>query len=212
MTPTLRHATVLWNFLGAGRQHNDCELIVVCGSYDLRVCDYACQLLKKGVAPHLLFTGNTGNWTKHLWERTEADIFAQRAMIQGVSPDQFTLESRATNFAENIAFARELFPDVRRATFLTKPNSIRRVALTLPVQWPGLEAWVDAPSFGFPGEVSNLIGVLGLIDEMVGDIHRIMVYPSLGFQAEQVIPEEVEAAWCYLIEQGFDHHLIKGRH
>ncbi|MDL5599474.1 YdcF family protein [Bacillus subtilis] len=212
MTPTLRHATVLWNFLGAGRQHSDCELIVVCGSYDLRVCDYACQLLKKGVAPHLLFTGNTGNWTKHLWERTEADIFAQRAMIQGVSPDQFTLESRATNFAENIAFARELFPDVRRATFLTKPNSIRRVALTLPVQWPGLVAWVDAPAFGFPGEVSNLIGVLGLIDEMVGDIHRIMVYPSLGFQAEQVIPEEVEAAWRYLIEQGFDHHLIKGRH
>ncbi|MCX2542666.1 YdcF family protein [Pseudomonas sp. COW5] len=212
MTPTLRHATVLWNFLRAGRQHSECELIVVCGSYDLRVCDYACQLLKKGVAPHLLFTGNTGNWTKHLWERTEADIFAQRAMIQGVSPDQFTLESRATNFAENIAFARELFPDVRRATFLTKPNSIRRVALTLPVQWPGLEAWVDAPSFGFPGEVSNLIGVLGLIDEMVGDIHRIMVYPSLGFQAEQVIPEDVEVAWRCLIEQGFDHHLIKGRH
>lgn len=212
MTPTLRHATVLWNFLGAGRQHSECELIVVCGSYDLRVCDYACQLLKKGVAPHLLFTGNTGNWTKHLWERTEADIFAQRAMVQGVSPDQFTLESRATNFAENIAFARALFPQVRRATFLTKPNSIRRVSLTLPVQWPGLEAWVDAPSFGFPGEVSNLIGVLGLIDEMVGDIHRIMVYPSLGFQVEQVIPEEVEVAWRYLIEQGFDHHLIKGRH
>src|ERR1700739_1914048 len=106
MTPTLRHATVLWNFLGGGRQHSDCELIVVCGSYDLRVCDYACQLLKDGVAPHLLFTGNTGNWTRHLWERTEADIFAQRALAQGVTAQQFTLETRATNFAENIAFAR----------------------------------------------------------------------------------------------------------
>nr|WP_242487752.1 ElyC/SanA/YdcF family protein [Pseudomonas sp. TH31] len=146
-----------------------------------------------------------------MWERTEADIFAQRAMALGVSADQFTLESRATNFAENIAFARALFPYVRRATFLTKPNSIRRVALTLPVQWPGIEACVDAPSFSFPGEVSNLIGVLGLIDEMVGDVHRIMVYPSLGFQAEQVIPEDVQLAWRYLVEQGFDHHLIKGR-
>lgn len=47
MTPTLQHATVLWDFLGAGRQHQACELIVVCGSYDLRVCDYACELLKK---------------------------------------------------------------------------------------------------------------------------------------------------------------------
>lgn len=211
MTPTLQHATVLWDFLGAGRQHQACELIVVCGSYDLRVCDYACELLKNGVAPHLLFTGNTGNWTKHLWERTEADIFAQRALALGVTADQFTLEPRATNFAENIAFAKALFPQVHRATFLTKPNSIRRVALTLPVQWPELEACVDAPSFAFPGGISNLIGVLGLIDEMVGDVHRIMVYPALGFQAEQVIPDEVQVAWRYLVEQGFDHHLIKGR-
>jgi uncharacterized SAM-binding protein YcdF (DUF218 family) len=212
MTQTLQHARVLWDFLGAGRTHKRCELIVVCGSYDLRVCDYACELLSKGIAEHLLFTGHTGNWTKHLWDRSEADIFAQRAMALGVRPDQFTLESRATNFAENIAFAKALFPDVRRATFLTKPNSIRRVALTLPVQWPEVEAWVDAPSFSFPDEISNLIGVLGVIDEMVGDVHRIMVYPSLGFQAPQVIPEAVEAAWRYLIEQGFDHHLIKGRH
>lgn len=51
MTLTLQHASVLWKFLGAGRQHSACELIVVCGSYDLRVCDYACQLLKDGVAP-----------------------------------------------------------------------------------------------------------------------------------------------------------------
>lgn len=211
MTLTLQHASVLWQFLGAGRQHSACEVIVVCGSYDLRVCDYACQLLKDGVAPHLLFTGNTGNWTKHLWARTEADIFAQRALAQGVTAAQFTLETRATNFAENIAFARALFPDVRRATFLTKPNSIRRVALTLPVQWPDLEAWVDAPSFRFPDDVSNLIGVLGLIDEMVGDVHRIMVYPALGFQVEQAIPDEVQVAWRYLVEQGFDHHLIKGR-
>ncbi|MEB0044139.1 MULTISPECIES: YdcF family protein [unclassified Pseudomonas] len=211
MTPTLQHATVLWEFLGSGRMHRSCELIVVCGSYDLRVCDYACELLKQGVAPHLLFTGNTGNWTRHLWQRTEADVFAQRALALGVSADQFTLESRATNFAENIAYARTLFPDVQRATFLTKPNAIRRVALTLPIQWPGLDACVDSPSFEFPGQVSNLIGVLGLIDEMVGDVHRIMVYPSLGFQVEQAIPDEVLGAWRYLIEQGFDHHLIKGK-
>jgi uncharacterized SAM-binding protein YcdF (DUF218 family) len=211
MTLTLQHASVLWTFLAAGRRHQPCELIVVCGSYDLRVCDYACQLLKAGVAPHLLFTGNTGNWTRHLWTRSEADIFAEHAMAQGVTADQFSLETRATNFAENIALARQMFPDVRSATFLTKPNSIRRVALTLPVQWPGLQAWVDAPAFDFPAEVSPLVGVLGVIDEMVGDVHRIMVYPALGFQVEQAIPDEVQVAWRYLVEQGFDHHLIKGR-
>ncbi|WP_263140339.1 YdcF family protein [Pseudomonas sp. RIT-PI-AD] len=209
MTPTLRHAAVLWDFLSAGRRHAACELIVVCGSYDLRVCDYACELLGKGVAPHLLFTGNTGNWTRHLWEEAEADVFARRALALGIRPEQFSLEARATNFAENIAFAKAMFPRVKRATFLTKPNSIRRVALTLPIQWPGLEAYVDAPDYGFPEQISNQVGVLGVIDEMVGDVQRIKLYPQRGFQVKQAIPEEVEAAWEYLVEQGFDHHLIK---
>lgn len=209
MTPTLQHATVLWDFLCAGRQHAPCDLIVVCGSYDLRVCDYACELLGKGVAQHLLFTGNTGNWTRHLWEGTEAQLFAQRALTLGVRPEQFSLEPRATNFAENIAYARAMFPQVTRATFLTKPNSIRRVMLTLPIQWPGLEAWVDAPAYSFPEQISNQVGILGVIDEMVGDIQRIMLYPQQGFQVEQPLPPAVEMAWEYLVKQGFDHHLIK---
>lgn len=209
MTPTLKSAIVLWDFLSANRGHQGCELIVVCGSYDLRVCDYACELLAKGVAEHLLFTGNTGNWTKHLWEITEADMFAQRALEIGVRPEQFSLEDKATNFAENIALAKAMFPQVKRATFLTKPNSILRVVSTLPIQWPGLEAWVDAPNYRFPEDISNLIGVLGVIDEMVGDLQRIMFYPQKGFQIEQIIPKEVVQAWEYLIKQGFNHHLIK---
>ncbi|MCS4510196.1 YdcF family protein [Xylophilus ampelinus] len=209
MTPTLHHATILWDFLSAGRQHAACELIVVCGSYDLRVCDYACELLNKGIAPHLLFTGNTGRWTRDLWEGTEADIFAQRALARGVRPAQFSLETQATNFAENIAFSRAMFPEVRRVTFLTKPNSIRRVALTVPVQWPGLEAYVDAPDYGFPDQISDQVGVLGVIDELVGDLHRVKIYPEMGFQVEQAVSDDVERSWNYLIEQGFDRHLVQ---
>ncbi|AZF48306.1 YdcF family protein [Pseudomonas sp. R2-7-07] len=208
MTSTLKYAAILWEFLSEGRQHENCDLLVVCGSYDLRVCDYACELLRKGVAGHLLFTGNTGNWTRHLWDKTEAEIFAQRALDLGVLHEQFSLEKRATNFAENIAFTKEMFPQIKSATFLTKPNSIRRVRLTLPIQWAGLDAWVDAPRYCFPEQVSNQVGVLGLIDEMVGDIQRIMLYPKKGFQIEEELPKKVLAAWKYLIEQGFKNHLI----
>ncbi|AZF16620.1 YdcF family protein [Pseudomonas sp. R3-18-08] len=208
MTSTLKYAAILWEFLSEGSQHENCDLLVVCGSYDLRVCDYACELLRKGVAGHLLFTGNTGNWTRHLWDKTEAEIFAQRALDLGVLHEQFSLEKRATNFAENIAFTKEMFPQIKSATFLTKPNSIRRVRLTLPIQWAGLDAWVDAPRYCFPEQVSNQVGVLGLIDEMVGDIQRIMLYPKKGFQIEEELPKKVLAAWKYLIEQGFKNHLI----
>lgn len=35
MSPTLQDARLLWDFLGQGRCHVPCELLVVCGSYDL---------------------------------------------------------------------------------------------------------------------------------------------------------------------------------
>ena len=90
--------------------------------YDLRVCDHACELLERGLAERLLFTGNTGHWTRHLWVEPEAELFARHARARGVSDSLIVIEPRATNFAENIAFARELFPDLRRATSSPSPT------------------------------------------------------------------------------------------
>ena len=208
MTPVLSNAEVLWNFLCEGRRSRPSDLLVVCGSYDLRVCDYACELVKLGLAPCILITGGTGNWTKHLWDRTEAAVFADRARSQGLADDQMLLEDTARNFAENIAFARAMRPAAKHVTFITKPNSVRRVYQTLPIQWPEIEALVDAPSFSFPWGVSNCIGVFGLIEEMVGDVHRLLVYPDLGFQAPLPVPEDVLVSWRFLIAEGFNRHLL----
>lgn len=209
MTATMRDAARLWQFL-CGERHAlaGSQLIIVCGSYDLRVCDHACGLLQRGIAPRLLITGGHGNWTRHLWAQSEASVFADRARQHGVSDAQLLLEPHAGNFAENIAFARQLCPDVRRATFVTKPNSVRRVQQTLPIQWAGLEAAVDAPVLAFPQDISQLIGVLGLIDEMVGDLQRLLVYPQWGFQLPLPVPADIVEAWQALIAAGFDRHLL----
>jgi hypothetical protein len=63
----LEHANRLWEFFCSDRTHEPCDAIVVCCSYDLRVCDYACELIFRGVAQRLVLSGKTGNWTKHLW-------------------------------------------------------------------------------------------------------------------------------------------------
>jgi uncharacterized SAM-binding protein YcdF (DUF218 family) len=87
---------------------------------------------------------------------------------RGIRATTIRVEDQATNFGENIAFVRRLTPELRRAVFVTKPNSVLRVALTIPVQWPQITAHVDAPSFEFPAQVSQVIGVFGVIHEMVG--------------------------------------------
>jgi uncharacterized SAM-binding protein YcdF (DUF218 family) len=204
----LDHAKVLWNYLAAARSREPSDAVVVCCSYDLRVCDYACDLIKQGLAPRLVLAGKTGNWTKFLWTEPEAHVFADRARANGVDPSRIHLEDRSTNFGENIAFVRTLMPELQRVTFVTKPNSIPRVALTVPVQWPQVTAFVDAPPFEFPRDVSNIIGVFGVMHEMVGDVDRIQQYPSLGFQRPHTLPNAVLESWKALIAAGFGRHLL----
>ena len=204
----LEHAKALWNYLASTRHRAPADAVVVCCSYDLRVCDYACDLIKQGLAPRLVLSGKTGNWTRFLWTQPEAHVFKERALANGIAAERILLEDRSTNFGENIAFVRALLPDLRRVVFITKPNAILRVALTVPVQWPGITAYVDAPAWKFPEEVSNIIGVLGVIHEMVGDIDRIQHYPARGFQVPHALPQAVLESWKALIQAGFGRHLL----
>jgi uncharacterized SAM-binding protein YcdF (DUF218 family) len=207
-TTVLEHGQRLWNYMAANRTRDAADAIVVCCSYDLRVCDYACELLRQNLAPRLVLSGKTGNWTRHLWDAPEAKIFADRARANGIAPERILLELQATNFGENIAFARGVIPKALRVIFVTKPASVLRVSLTVPVQWPGLAAFVDAPPLQFPDEVSNIIGVFGVIHEMVGDIHRVIHYPSRGFQIPHELPPPILNSWHALVEAGFGQHLL----
>jgi uncharacterized SAM-binding protein YcdF (DUF218 family) len=205
---TLDHARRLWTYLSSMRAREPCDAIVVCCSYDLRVCDYACELMKRELAPRLVLTGKSGNWTRHLWAVPEARVFAERALKNGIEPSKIDIEEQATNFGENIAFVRRSWPALRRVTFVTKPCSVLRVALTVPVQWPEVKACIDAPPIVFPQEVSQIIGVLGVIHEMVGDVDRIIQYPACGFQVPHPLPAPILESWRHLLAAGFVHHLL----
>lgn len=206
-TPTIKYATQLWEYQSSVAEEHHSDAIVVCCSYDLRVCDYACELYKAGFGEQLVFSGNTGNWTRHIWTEPEARIFYKRALSNGVDPSTILLELQATNFGENIQFTRALLPHAKRVMLVSKPNSLLRVKLTTEVQWPEVQACVTAPNIKFPDDVSNVVGVLGVINEMVGDIERIQKYPAFGYQAEHKLTKPVLQAWEALVAEGFDEHL-----
>ncbi len=208
-TETLKKAFQLWQFLASVHQEpHAADAIVVCCSYDLRVCDYACELVKSGVSNRLVLSGNTGNWTRHLWNVPEAHIFKQRAITNGISPELITLEDKSTNFGENIAFSSRLLPQADTLCFISKPNSLLRLALTAEIQCPDIDTCVCGPATAFPEDVSNVVGLFGLISEMVGDVQRIERYPQLGYQVSHPIPEEIAQACSYLIDKGFTQHLL----
>jgi uncharacterized SAM-binding protein YcdF (DUF218 family) len=205
---TIAEAAVLWDYMSSFKAAAPCDAVVVCCSYELRVCDYACELIGAGLAPRLVLSGKTGNWTRHLWTRTEAEVFTERALANGVAPSAIVLEDRSTNFGENVAFTRALLPDARAVTFVTKPASVLRVQLTAEAQWPGIQRFVSCPDIKFPEDVSPVVGLFGIINEMVGDVERVLRYPALGYQARHELSQRVLDAWEYLKDEGFTHHLM----
>lgn len=205
---TVEHAAVLWNYFLSFRNETAGDTIVVCCSYDLRVMDYAVSAANAWNVKNLVISGRKGNWTGMLWREDECDVFHEHAgtALQG---HNVLLERKAGNFGENIGFSRKLLNDPGSVAFVTKPNSVLRVLLTVPVQWPGIEFTVTSPVFPFPDGISNVIGLFGLINEMTGDIDRIIRYPRAGYQIGHELPGHVLESWEYLVDRGFTQNLVK---
>lgn len=124
----------LWNYLRLDGPLAKADCIVGLGSYDLRVAGRCADLYGGGWGPLILFSGHLGNWTRSMWDRSEAEIFAEHAIARGVPADRIKLEAKSTNIGENVKFTKEL---LRAAgihpgciTIVGKPSTERRVLAT----------------------------------------------------------------------------------
>lgn len=162
-----------------------------------------------GVAAHQDDLLNTG------WDKTEAEMFADRAAALGVPRENILIESRSQNTGQNIAFAYELLKRhnalPRKLILVQKPYMERRTYATFMKQWPGdpMEMIVTSPPIAFENYPNEEISKDELLNIMVGDLQRIKEYPARGYQIPQEIPQEVWEAYEALIKEGYDRHLIR---
>ncbi|MEK1890063.1 MAG: YdcF family protein [Phyllobacterium sp.] len=206
--PVLRAARTLWEYHLIYEPLSEADLIIGFGSYDLRVADHCAELFQKGLAPRILFTGKSGNWTGNLYESSEAEAFAARAMKLGIPEASILIEPRATNIGENIRFSRAMAgDDIQRVVMVTKPQTQRRVRATAASQWPEIETLVTAPPTRFEDQPTEAYPLENLINELVGDLHRMRIYPPKGYQIAQSIPASVADAFDFLVRKGYHHHL-----
>jgi uncharacterized SAM-binding protein YcdF (DUF218 family) len=209
----LINAKVLWNFLRVGGDVSKSDLIIGLGSYDLRVADRCVELLNTRMAEKILFSGAAGNWTHGLWKKTEAEIFEERALASGVGPEKILVENESTNIGDNIRFCKSMlqkkgcFP--KTVIFVTKPQTERRVWLTVAKEWNELGFSVTSPQIDFADQPLPHHSTEDLINEMVGDLQRIIVYADRGWQQRQEIPKNVQEAYKNLIDLGYDKHMLK---
>lgn len=210
MTPSiLTAAKMLWDYHCIYDPVHACDVIIGLGSYDLRVAERAADLYLEGLAPWLIFTGKSGHWTQDLYAASEAEAFAEVAIKRGVPEKAIVLETEATNIGENIRFSLgKMVPGVVSPIFVTKPQTQRRVQASVPKQWPAAKPRVTAPLTSFEDQPTATHPLDMLINEMTGDLTRILEYPAKGYQIAQAVPLEVMEAYDFLIAQGFTGHAI----
>jgi uncharacterized SAM-binding protein YcdF (DUF218 family) len=206
----------LWHYhrLNHGLKKSD-AILVLC-SHDRRVAERGAQLFLEGWAPLLIFSGGLGAITRGMWSEPEADQFARVAAEMGVPAGRMLVENRSTNTGENVSFTRRLLAEkgVDPASFILvqKPYMERRAYATFRTFWPEKGAVVTSPQVSFAEYLREYTNP-GLSEDdvvsiMVGDLQRIKLYPSKGFQIYQEIPEEVWGAYEELVGLGYDRHLV----
>jgi len=210
---TLRLAKKLWNYHHVNHTVEKAEFILVLGSHDLRVADRATELYFEGWAPRIIFSGGLGNFTKEMWTETEADKFAAIAIKMGVPKESILVENKSTNTGENILFTQQLLAqqNLEPQSFIVvqKPYMERRSYATFKKHWPDKKLIVTSPQISFEDYPTKEIPLERVINIMVGDLQRIIIYPAKGFQVYQEVPPDVRDAYEQLIALGFNKHMMR---
>jgi uncharacterized SAM-binding protein YcdF (DUF218 family) len=209
-------AEKLWNYHQLNHELARADAMLVLCSHDTAVAVRGAELFLAGWAPLLIFSGGLGAITRHLWHEPEADQFAGIAIERGVPRDRILIENRSTNTGENVLYTKQLLTerriDPRKFILVQKPYMERRSYATFKRHWPEKEVIVTSPRVSFEeylnGYSNNALSTDDVIAIMAGDLQRIRVYPSRGFQIAQDIPDDVWAAFKELVQAGYDRYLI----
>jgi uncharacterized SAM-binding protein YcdF (DUF218 family) len=210
------HADTLWRFHNVAVENpQPADLIIGLGSYLLAVADRVAELYLNDLAPRILFCGGEGNWTRGQWQSSEAERFRDHAIGLGVPKGVIEIETQSTSIGSNLANAREfcerLPEQPRHVIIVTKANTTRRAKLTKSIAWPAVSADYCSPPIDWSFQAVGPLTADDIIAEMVGDLHRIIAYPELGYQEPDTIPGDVLNAFNALIAAGYTGHLLPGR-
>ena len=205
-------AQVLWDYNRIEQPVAKADVIIAFCSNDLRVAHRATELYLAEYAPLLVFSGGVGRLTEGLWDKPEAEIFADEAIGRGVPEEKILIENKSTNTGENIIRVKQLLAErgleIHSAILVQKPYMLRRIQAAFQKQWPEVRIMVTSPFLTYLEYPNEAISHDELINAIVGDTLRVKLYGELGYQVKQEVPSHVSQACEELIKRGFSKYVI----
>lgn len=206
----LECARLLYSYLQLTQCIDNPDALIVLGCDDLSVAEFGASLTQTRCVDCIVFSGNAGRNTEGCYSESEASTFYKHSRGLISSNTRVFLEERATNTGENIKFSMQLLQsqgiETRRILLVAKPSMSRRALLTFQALYSS-QVGVCSPPIEFD---SYLVEdrLRPLIHSMVGNLDRILKYPSLGFQKPDKVPLEIINAHKILIGFGFSQQLL----
>jgi len=204
-------AKIIWDYMLMHHELRPVDAILVLGTNDIRVAERGAELYHAEYAPVIIASGYRPEKSKFL--KSEAEVFSDVLIANGVPREKILLETEATNTEQNITFVRSLLEKKhlswRSFILVQKPYMERRTWAVFQKQWPLAECLVTSPEIAYENYANDVISKQWFIESMVGDLQRIKEYPKLGFQIEQVIPELVWQSWEELVRLGYTRRMLK---
>ncbi|MGK5641269.1 YdcF family protein [Streptomyces sp. URMC 126] len=207
-----RRAKLIWDYHRMGHELRPCDAAIGLGSHDLGVPAFCAELYRAGLFPTLVFSGGPNPTHPGRFPRGEALHFRDHALALGVPDAAVLLEPRARNTGQNITFSRDVLAaaglDVQTVLLVAMPYMERRAFATARKAWPEVEVICASAPLEFDDYLKTIGDEKLVVDQLVGDLQRVIEYPKLGFAIEQDVPEDVHAAYRALLEDDFDSRLL----
>ncbi|HBK5918390.1 YdcF family protein [Vibrio alginolyticus] len=206
-----RHIETLWDYMQLKHELKPADCLFVMCSNDVRVAEHAAKLYHQKLAPLIVFSGGEGRFTDGLFEKSEAETFAEIAKMSGVPNEAILLETESTNSGENVRFTEQRLKEEGKqcSSFILvqKPFMERRAIATFEKQWqsPYTQLQVSSAALPFFEYINEDMPLMMVLEALMEDFSRVKSYPEKGFQTEQNIPQQVESSYQVLLERfGFD--------
>jgi uncharacterized SAM-binding protein YcdF (DUF218 family) len=208
---------VAWEYMRLVHRPEPADAILTLGSFDPQAAVHAASLWKAGLAPVVIMSGgiaHRGDVLDTGWDRSEARVFADTAVAEGVPEAAILLEDRAQNTSDNFIFGLAVAERAnirpKKLLVVAKPYMTRRGFATGRRLRPDVQLSMQCEQIDvlryFAREPDPERTMLAL----VGDLHRIIVYPGLGFQIAQEVPLQVLHALRSLVAAGYGARLVPG--
>ncbi len=207
----------IWNYMKLNQPLEKCDLIIGCGCANLDIPIKCSQLLKEGYAPKILFAGGLGKITKNSFSKSEAEIYKDIAVSNGINEEDILIETKSTNTGDNFRFAMELLEksNIKYNKILIVHKSLyeRRTYSSAKIILKNKEIIITSPDKTLEEYLEDLSkkskeAIMNEISVIVGNIQRLIIYPQFGWQIENDVPDSIIENYYYLKNLGFSKDIF----